>query len=558
MENHDTNIENGDYLRKAIRLISIAQNQGSEIQNPDHQYVKIMKDFFKAEAATILFIDPEEPEKVTKKETGVETGWKITSNLKIDRGVLWASFKTGEVIQASSSDENPIIHLPFDSLKDLELKNLVACPITSHSITFGSIGLINSLLFPLDDQNGSLLVLFCSMLADHLFFNNVMKEVRTKGDELSTSKLQLLRSRDVLRTLFDSLPESFYIIDHNYSITAVNKARAARVSELPKELVGRVCYEVLYQSKTPCPGCLVQSSFQNGIQTKRLLSHRKGENDHHEWEITSYPIKDKDDGIQQVILVEQEITEKRKMEAELIQSEKLAAVGQLAAGVAHEINNPLTAVLVNSQMLLQDIPEDQTDMIESVKLIEMAAVRATQVVKNLLGLVRREDFEIEEFDINESIQSALMLVSHEFIARQITIRFDQGEGIPLFIGSSSHLQGVWINLLMNAIEAIGSKKGEIKVATHYEDKKFYVEFRDTGEGISDANLDRIFEPFFSTKREGHGTGLGLSLVRRTIQGHGGQILVESSAGNGARFTIILPERKSTDYDIWSTSEMDMI
>jgi PAS domain S-box-containing protein len=558
MENPDANVSKGEYLHKATRLISIAQNQGPETQNPDHQYVKIMKEFFKAEAAIILFVDPEDPEKMIKKESGIEPGWKIISNLKIDKGILWTCYKSAEVIQISESDKNPLFHQPYDSIKDLEFHNLVCCPISSHSIPFGSIGLINSSVFPLDDQNESLLVLFCSMLADHLFFDNMVKEARTKGDELSTSKLQLLHSRNVLRTLFDSLPESFYIIDHNYSISAVNKARASRVGLMPKEIVGRVCYEVLCQSKIPCNGCLVQSSFKTGIQTKRLLSVRKGDSDHHEWEITSYPIKDKDDGIQQVILLEQEITEKRKMEAELIQSEKLAAVGQLAAGVAHEINNPLTAVLVNSQMLLQDISEDQTDMIESVKLIEMAAVRATQVVKNLLGLVRRDDFEVEAFNVNESIQSALMLVSHEFIARQITVRFDQGEGIPPFIGSSSHLQGVWINLLMNAIEAIGIKKGEIKVGTHYEDKKFYVEFRDTGEGISDTNLDRIFEPFFSTKRAGHGTGLGLSLVRRTIQGHGGQILVESSTGNGARFTIILPERKSTDYDAWSTSEMNMI
>jgi two-component system NtrC family sensor kinase len=558
MQNLEEKPSKSEPLREAIRLISIAQNQGADVVNPDHQYVRIMKEYFAAEGAEVLFIDPEDPAIMTKKESGKVTSWKITSNLKIDRGVLWYSYKTGEVLQIAQSDKNPLFQQPFDNIKDLTFDNLVCCPIISHSISFGSIGLINVGTYPLDDQNESLLMLFCSKLADHLFYNRLLKDVENAGDELKTSKLQLLHSRNVLRTLFDSLPESFYIVDHNFMITAVNIARASRIGLPPQEIVGRICHEVLYNSKTQCAGCLVQKTVQSSLPAKRLCNQRIGDSDHQEWEITTYPIKDKDGTSQQVILLEQDITEKRKLEAELIQSEKLAAVGQLAAGVAHEINNPLTAVLANAQMLLQDIPGDQTEMVESVKLIEMAALRASQVVKNLLGLVRKEEYEIEPVNLNDSIQSALMLVSHEFISRQIKIRFDRDEKMTSYIGSAGYLQGVWINLLMNAIEAIGSKKGEIYIATHYEDKNFYVEIRDTGEGISDANLDRIFEPFFSTKRSGHGTGLGLSLVRRTIQGHGGQILVESSPGKGARFTIILPERRLQDYDAWSTSEMNMI
>jgi signal transduction histidine kinase len=185
----------------------------------------------------------------------------------------------------------------------------------------------------------------------------------------------------------------------------------------------------------------------------------------------------------------------------------------------------------------------QEENIESVKLIEMAAVRATQVVKNLLGLVRKDQFEYEPMDLNESIERALILVSHEFLSHEIKVTFDRGEKIPLYFGSTTDLQGVWINLLLNAIEAIGDQKGEIKITSHYEEGKFYVEVRDTGSGITDANLDKIFEPYFTTKRSGKGTGLGLSISKRTVQGHGGQIMVDSSPGTGARFTISLPENE---------------
>ena len=118
-------------------------------------------------------------------------------------------------------------------------------------------------------------------------------------------------------------------------------------------------------------------------------------------------------------------------------------------------------------------------------------------------------------------------------------------------GSENHLQGVWINLLINSIEAIDSEKGEIKIATLYDEGKFYVEIKDTGMGISEENLSRIFEPFFTTKKSGRGTGLGLSLARRIIRAHGGQIHVESSTGEGTRFTIMLPERHEQDVGVIS-------
>ena len=127
--------------------------------------------------------------------------------------------------------------------------------------------------------------------------------------------------------------------------------------------------------------------------------------------------------------------------------------------------------------------------------------------------------------------------------------------MPLVVASSDHLQGVWINMLMNAIEAIGSQNGEIKIATLYDEDKFYVEIKDNGMGISDDNLGRIFEPFFSTKRSGRGTGLGLSMAKRIIQAHDGQIFVESAPGQGSRFTIILPPR--TAEQLYEISKGDL-
>lgn len=535
-----------DRLNQVLRMISIAQNQGPDTPNPDHHYLKIILDCFRAEAISMILVDPEQSATLVKKDSTTGVDWKITSHVPSGDSLLTRSLKTSDIHTWSADQIEEHFSKKIDGNRVEEVKNFTSAPVRSHSIIFGAVGLTNIDHFPLDEAEKSLLALVLTAFADHLYLCQVIKENAPNNDELSTNKAQLLSSRNTLRSIFDNIPQSFYIIDENYVITAINHARAIRAGMPPKDLVGRICHEVLFNRERPCDKCQVQTTFNSKRFTQRVATMKSGNQIPLDWEITTYPINTSADEVERVILLEQDITENRLLEAELLQSEKLAAVGQLAAGIAHEINNPLTAVLINSQILLEDLPEDQKDNIESVKLIEMAAVRASQVIKNLLGLVRKENYEFEQMDLNESIQRALMLVSHEFLTRQINIFFDRAENLPPFIGSTNHLQGVWINLLMNSIEAIGDNIGEIKIATHYEEGTFYVEIRDSGAGISNDHLEKIFEPYFTTKRSGQGTGLGLSLVKRTIQAHSGQIMVESSPGEGARFTIILPEKNRSE------------
>jgi two-component system NtrC family sensor kinase len=259
-----------------------------------------------------------------------------------------------------------------------------------------------------------------------------------------------------------------------------------------------------------------------------------------EWEIHTYLVPENAGKPQQVILLEQNITEKRKLEAELIQSEKLAAVGQLAAGIAHDINNPLTSIIANAQILIADLPVDEPDLQQCAHLIELAGTKASQVVRNLLTSARKEEFQFAPVDINESIQSALMLLSHEFISRDIIICFNRGYEMPEISASENHLQSVWTNLIMNSIEAIGDHPGRIDIGTQYDGENFIVCIRDDGKGIPNEYIGQIFEPFFTTKRTQDGTGLGLTSVRRIVQAHNGRILVESEEDKGTTFTVVLP------------------
>jgi two-component system NtrC family sensor kinase len=331
-----------------------------------------------------------------------------------------------------------------------------------------------------------------------------------------------------------------YIIDRDYQLLAVNRSRAERAGAKPSQLVGQRCYRALTGDDDPCPGCRVRDVFRSGQAASRASREWLDSERVVEWEVSAFPILDGTERPTQAILLEQDSTEKRRLAADLVHSEKLAAVGQLAAGVAHEINNPLAAIIANAQMLLRDLPAGEADALESVRLIEQAGVRASQVVRNLLNFARKEQFEFALTDVNATIQDAMAFLQHEFIARPIQLVYELAEGLPWVRGSRDHLQGVWINIVMNAIDALDHRPGQIRIATQAGGGELKVTIADTGKGIAPDRVSRIFEPFFTTKSAGHGTGLGLSVCHRIIKQHGGRIQVESQPGSGTRFTIVLP------------------
>jgi two-component system NtrC family sensor kinase len=349
----------------------------------------------------------------------------------------------------------------------------------------------------------------------------------------------LLRSRNTLRALFDSIPASIYIIDQKFTLAAVNMVRSRRAGSPPSQLVGRPCFEALYGRSEYCPQCKVFATLSGGKNTSRMERHWEMEDEPTDWEINTYPIYDDADQIIQAIVLEQDVTEKRRLEATLAQSEKLAAVGQLAAGLAHEINNPLTAIIANAQLLQRELPADE-DMQELVDLISRAGARAAQVVRSLLDLARKEEYIFTPVNVNETLNRSLKLLHHEVTLRSIHVVYDPGERLPAVMGSQDQLQGVWINLLTNAVDALEERDGEIRISSRLAGREIRVVITDTGTGIPPEKLPRIFEPFFTTKAPGRGTGLGLSVCHRVIKQHGGDILVASQVGVGTQFTVILP------------------
>jgi two-component system NtrC family sensor kinase len=228
--------------------------------------------------------------------------------------------------------------------------------------------------------------------------------------------------------------------------------------------------------------------------------------------------------------------------AHLFQSAKLSAIGEFAAGIAHEIRNPLTTIIGDAQLLMADMGPGEPQL-ESLKAIERSGQRASKVIANLLSFSRQEEYELTLTDVNGTIDGALSLVSYQIERSNISIIKDLAADLPLVLGSPHHLEEAWINLLINARDAIPARQdGEIRITSRLDDsgEAVQVVVSDTGVGIPKTNLDRVFEPFFTTKDVNEGTGLGLYITYKTIDRHNGFIELVSEEGKGTTFTVTLP------------------
>ena len=223
---------------------------------------------------------------------------------------------------------------------------------------------------------------------------------------------------------------------------------------------------------------------------------------------------------------------------QLVNSEKLASLGKLAAGIAHEINNPLGGILIYSSLMLENLAEDDAKRQDLARIV-IEAERCKEIVKSLLEFARQNEQTMEPVDINRAIIDGLFFLEKQAFFHNIQIIKKLDPSLPLACGNSSQVKQVFMNIIVNAAEAMHGN-GTLTISTSFnqEKKSIIIEFTDTGEGIPEENLSRIFDPFFTTKEVGKGTGLGLSTSYGILEGLGGKIGVKSMVGVGTTFTIV--------------------
>jgi two-component system NtrC family sensor kinase len=344
------------------------------------------------------------------------------------------------------------------------------------------------------------------------------------------------RSKDEWETAFNALAEGIAVVGPGDTILRANRALAA-LAELPeRELVGRRFTETLLGASESVAQ-LIESSHL-GERTTPVVARL--ERTGRVLRVTAAPFAER---AGRVVLLVEDVTEQRIMEAQLIQNDKMASIGQLVSGVAHELNNPLTSIAGLTELLLErelhpDVPR------EHLRVIHDQADRAGRIVRNLLTFARKGVTEKAPVDLNDVAARTAMLIVYELQLHGIELEQALSTEPVVVLGDRHELQQVLLNLITNAVQAVsGLPPGvprKITVATSRGDGQAVLRVRDTGPGVASQHASSLFTPFFTTKAAGQGTGLGLSLSYGLVQAHGGVLSYEPPAEGGAEFRVALP------------------
>ncbi len=348
----------------------------------------------------------------------------------------------------------------------------------------------------------------------------------------------LADSQRRLSALFHGITDSLVIVDRTFTIVAANVGAAALSGTPAKDLIGRNCYRELFGRETVCEGCPVLETFATGRAASSPMSGRNPDGSARYLEASGYPLLGEGERPTEAVEHIRDVTEKVRQARHLHNSEKLAAVGQFAAGMAHELGNALGIVDGSAQFLLGYPGDRRHATRDYLEVIRRNVAVADRTVRELLAFARPREPSLELVDVTELLDRACLLLKGEFAKYGVEVVRQSAPGLPRIRGDPEQLQQVFLNLLLNAVQAIEGR-GAITIKTVLDPPEWVrVELRDTGRGIPEEHLARIFDPFFTTQERG--TGLGLFIAHRHVEAHRGTLTVESQEGKGTRVTIALP------------------
>ncbi|HEV2205243.1 MAG TPA: ATP-binding protein, partial [Candidatus Acidoferrales bacterium] len=346
---------------------------------------------------------------------------------------------------------------------------------------------------------------------------------------------QIERLKDFSESIIDSLKIGIVTVDLESHVESWNPPLEQLLDVTRNEAIGRKLYELL-------PGDLAAEIASRSVDGhvssiyKFPLSARGGRR--FVVNVSVAPLVGKDGARLGRLILLDDITQRVRLEEQILQTEKLTSLGLLAAGVAHEVNTPLAVISNYIQMLAKQIPGDDPRQ-KTIDRIVKQTFRASEIVNNLLNFSRTGGSEFQELNLNSVLEETLTLVQHPFRTARVNVLRNYGKDLPAVLGSTTRLQQVFLNLFMNARDAM-PEGGMLEVRTGARNGSVEIEVTDTGMGIPLDHLNRIFDPFFTTKTSGRGTGLGLSVSYGIIKEHAGKVDVHSTPGKGTSFRLEFP------------------
>ncbi|MDD2734057.1 MAG: ATP-binding protein [Desulfuromonadaceae bacterium] len=371
-------------------------------------------------------------------------------------------------------------------------------------------------------------------------------EVKQKIHELEAANSGLRRKSSEFQAMFDSISDGVIVYDNSGMVQHRNHICPLY---FPQEtLPGCSCRELFHPQQESAPlDCPVERALAGERVEISIMSEPVGVKARY-FDVTATPIEDFKGEQNRALLFLREVTEKRLQELQLMQAEKLSSIGVLAAGVAHEINNPLSSVAGYAEALLRRFSDEHSlcedsrldDFPKYLQVIVRESYRCKGIIDSLLSFSRKSDGSVSSVNINDVLSEVLELVRYKSRYEKVEIKTNLQNDLPDIVGDPSGLRQVCMNLLMNAYQAIqGAGIVEISTRTNKQSMVLF-EIRDTGCGISKDVIDQIWDPFYTTKEVGKGLGLGLAVTYNIIKRLGGDICVESQVGKGSKFTVRMP------------------
>lgn len=418
------------------------------------------------------------------------------------------------------------------------------CSINKGRDPVENWGLKSLAIVPLMVRNEVIGVLIVGYDQKYAYDNSELTFIQQLADQLAicieNARLykEVSKGKQEWEETFKAVPDPIFLIDRSYSVLRHNQRDIG--FGIKDQNGNPKCYELLWKRKVPCEYCTLDEVYLTGKAVYRQL-----QNDGVILDTFYYPMVDPNGEIYAVILHVKDVTEKVKMEAQLVHSAKLVAIGEMAAGVAHELNSPMTVMIGTAQMMQRDMGSNDPRS-EWLDDIISCGMRCKKIIQNLLSFSRQGQFSLTETNVNEQVDKVLSLIHYQINRNNVAISKDLDYNIPVIMANGHQLQQVLINLLLNARDALEDNHGEKRITistslSTYEGQEYVIiSVRDNGQGIEAESINKIFNPFYTSKEASKGTGLGLSVSLGIAQSHGGTIECESYPGIGSTFKFILP------------------
>lgn len=501
----------------SLQELSYVLSESIQLDRIVDQVAKYAARFLQADGAIVVLVEGESRSlRVVAASGSLEP---LLGQVSHDPSTLVHLSIERDRIEVAEGSERPMI----DLFSGMVVRSAAVAPLRAQGITMGALAVA-------DRQGGPF------GTEDLWLFSTVATNASVV---LANSRLyeMVRRSEEEWETAFNALAEGIAVVAPTGEVLRANRALAA-LADLPeREIVGRNFSEMLFGASDAITG-LIESAYRGERTAPRVI---RPEHSHRVLRLTAAPLAGAERG--SVVILIEDVTEQRALEAQIIQSDKMASIGQLVSGVAHELNNPLTSIAGLAELLLERPPHPEFPR-EHLRIIHDQAERAGRIVRNLLTFARKGVPEKTAVDLNDVVVRTSMLIVYELQLHGIELDSELSSQAPVVLGDRYELQQVLLNLVTNAVQAVSGldqdKPRRITLSTSRAGGEVVLRVRDTGPGVPKDVAPYLFTPFFTTKAPGEGTGLGLSLSYGLVKAHGGVLEYHAPAKGGAEFRVTLP------------------